>query len=66
MSKSVMNDALITPAGIEPHNIDKASLAQTRLKSSDLFNGQQQLYIEHESEVYVLRITKQRKLILTK
>ncbi len=58
-----MND---TPVGTEPQNIDKVFLAQTRLKSGDLFNGQQQLYIEHEGEVYVLRITKQRKLILTK
>ncbi len=66
MSKPVMNDTWISPVGSEPNNIDKAALAQTRLRSSDLFNGHQQLCIEHEGEVYVLRITKQRKLILTK
>jgi len=37
-----------------------------RVKSEVLLNGQQSLYIEHEGEVYVLRITRQGKLILTK
>lgn len=36
------------------------------IKSKALFNGQQQVAIEHEGEIYLLRITKQDKLILTK
>lgn len=37
-----------------------------QVKSEVLLNGQQALIIEHAGEVYVLRITKQGKLILTK
>lgn len=37
-----------------------------QVKSEVLLNGQQSLCIEHAGEVYVLRITKQGKLILTK
>lgn len=36
------------------------------IKSTALFHGQQQVAIEHEGEIYLLRITKQDKLILTK
>jgi len=39
---------------------------QTALKSRDLFVGKRQLLIEHEGEVYTLRITSKGKLILTK
>ncbi len=41
-------------------------LALPRVTSEVLFNGAQQLVIEHAGEVYQLRITKQGKLILTK
>ena len=36
------------------------------LQSRDLFKGKKQLRIEHEGEVYTLRITSKGKLILTK
>ncbi|WP_416885524.1 hemin uptake protein HemP [Marinospirillum sp.] len=36
------------------------------LSSQDLLQGGQQVLIEHEREVYVLRVTRQGKLILTK
>ena len=38
----------------------------TDMKSCDLFQGKKQLRIEHEGEVYTLRITSKGKLILTK
>jgi len=34
--------------------------------SHALFDGRQELFIEHASQVYRLRITRQNKLILTK
>jgi len=37
-----------------------------RISSQDLFQGRQEICIEHEDQVYRLRITRQRKLILTK
>lgn len=37
-----------------------------RLPSQSLFQGQQELLIEHGEAVYRLRITSQGKLILTK
>ncbi|MFK7161198.1 hemin uptake protein HemP [Marinospirillum sp. MEB164] len=37
-----------------------------RMTSQDLLQGGQQLLIEHEQEMYVLRVTRQGKLILTK
>ena len=37
-----------------------------KLKSSQLFATVKEVMIEHENEVYLLRITKQNKLVLTK
>ncbi|MCF6256253.1 MAG: hemin uptake protein HemP [Gammaproteobacteria bacterium] len=37
-----------------------------RISSQDLFQGRQEICIEHEDQVYRLRITRQGKLILTK
>lgn len=39
---------------------------QAALKSGDLFSGKRQLLIEHQGELYILRITSKGKLILTK
>lgn len=36
------------------------------MSSAELLRGQQQLAIAHDGEVYLLRVTKQGKLILTK
>jgi len=36
------------------------------ISSQDLFQGRQEICIEHEGQVYRLRITRQGKLILTK
>ncbi len=37
-----------------------------RLKSDQLFTNVNEVMIEHLNETYILRITKQNKLILTK
>ena len=36
------------------------------LKSEDIFQGQKEVRVLHNSEVYLLRITKLNKLILNK
>ncbi|MDG4597717.1 MAG: hemin uptake protein HemP [Candidatus Contendobacter sp.] len=40
--------------------------SRKRLSSSDLFDGDQEILIEHAGQEYRLRITRQGKLILTK
>ena len=37
-----------------------------RINSTELFAGKKQVFIEHEGHEYVLRLTSQGKLILTK
>jgi hemin uptake protein HemP len=37
-----------------------------KLCSSKLFENKKELRIDHQNEIYILRITKQNKLILTK
>jgi hemin uptake protein HemP len=37
-----------------------------KLSSSKLFENKKEVKIEHQNETYILRITKQNKLILTK
>lgn len=37
-----------------------------RLRSDELFRGRQEVEIEHQGEVYRLRLTRAGKLILTK
>ncbi|MDS4028692.1 MAG: hemin uptake protein HemP [Candidatus Contendobacter sp.] len=41
-------------------------MSQKRLSSNDLFDGDQEILIEHAGQEYRLRITRQGKLILTK
>lgn len=36
------------------------------LQSKELFAGEKQIYIEHNGEVYTLKITKNGKLLLVK
>ncbi|MDO9365837.1 MAG: hemin uptake protein HemP [Methylotenera sp.] len=55
-----------TKTSKQPVMPEAGTKPQVRLQSEVLFNGRQSLAIEHKGEVYVLRITKQGKLILTK
>lgn len=45
---------------------EQSGAIKADLHSNDLFNGKNQLRIEHEGEIYTLRITSKGKLILTK
>ena len=39
---------------------------KVKIRSEDLFLGNSQLFIEHDSSEYCLRVTSNNKLILTK
>lgn len=45
---------------------DDECLSPRRLSSNDLFAGHSRLLIEHDGADYLLQITRQGKLILTK
>ncbi len=45
---------------------DPPPIGRRRLKSSFLFQGRREVVIVHEAEEYILRITRNGKLILTK
>lgn len=47
-------------------SIDRGKAGISKFDSQDLFQGQQEICIEHADQVYRLRITRQGKLILTK
>lgn len=49
----------------EPRNPPRAG-ADKRLSTEDLFHGKKEILIDHEGEVYRLRITRRNKLILQK
>jgi hemin uptake protein HemP len=49
--------------------LQSESAKTTRIKklcSSKLFENKKEVMIDHQNETYILRITKQNKLILTK
>lgn len=41
-------------------------MLKPRLRSDELFRGRQEVEIDHQGEVYRLRVTRAGKLILTK
>jgi hemin uptake protein HemP len=45
---------------------DAKALRTKKLCSSKLFENKKEVRIDHQNETYILRITKQNKLILTK
>ena len=60
-----MNDDVAIVANQAPSSAIKMSLGK-RFKSEQLFADVKEVMIEHLNETYILRITKQNKLILTK
>lgn len=56
-----MEQAQTIPA--HEHNTDSKA---RRLASNEIFSGEKQVLIEHGEQEYLLRITRQGKLILTK
>jgi len=51
---------------IPPSAAPASGTGSRRYQSQTLFNGQQEILIEHAGHDYRLRITRQDKLILTK
>jgi len=52
-----------------PHNIDTEitpTAIRPRLSSADILQGQASAEIEHAGQCYLLRVTRENKLILTK
>lgn len=53
--------------GTQEAGMESASpLGGRLLSSTDLLEGRRQLRIEHQGEIYTLRVTSKGKLILTK
>lgn len=59
-----MNEQTKTPQQIPATS--QSNPATQRISSRELFNGGNELLIEHAGHKYRLRITRQNKLILTK
>lgn len=49
-----------------PQPVDKRAAAPRVIPSGELLGARGQLLIEHQGERYLLRVTRQGKLILTK
>lgn len=50
---------------IEEHLVESASNVRT-IRSAELLQGAREIYIDHEGEIYRLRLTRNQKLILQK
>lgn len=55
-----------TPVTEGGHGMTTTAEPEPRLESGQLFAGGRRLVIEHSGMEYILRITRQGKLILTK
>ncbi|MEJ8570140.1 hemin uptake protein HemP [Microbaculum marinum] len=55
-----------TPIPAPSSNSDTTNKQQKTVDSSDLFEGSRELVIRHNQDRYILRITRQGKLILNK
>jgi len=52
-------------APIEEHRVESSSNVRT-IRSAELLQGAREVYIDHEGEIYRLRLTRNQKLILQK
>lgn len=62
---SLAGEMLMT-AGVEPPASRLPAGARRQIASRELFLGGNELQIEHNGEIYTLRLTSKGKLILTK
>ena len=54
-------------AGDGDEELERSSASGVKkLSSSRLFDTSKEVMIEHDNEIYILRLTRQNKLILTK
>ena len=63
---SMTPEAPATPVSPEKNENVAAEKPLPRVRSSDLLQGERELLIEHEGELYRLRLTRYGKLILHK
>ena len=59
-------DPPVRPAPLDEAGRTRRFVKKTVVSSRELFFGAKEVWIEHGNELYCLRLTKQRKLILTK
>ncbi len=67
--KVIANTALVDEGNAMdgPENqLATAALSGNKLSSEKLFSASNEVLIQHQDETYILRLTKQNKLILTK
>jgi hemin uptake protein HemP len=62
---SLAGEMLMSPSD-KPDYKNMAAVVHRQLASRDLLGGGNELRIEHNGEIYLLRQTRQGKLILTK
>ncbi len=60
------NDGMETTTKTKFPGLKDREMGQRRLKSEELFEGREEVIIEHGGQEYRLRKTRQDKLILTK
>ncbi len=56
--------SIVIPVALQKQ--DEKNAQTTKLSSKKLFENNNELIIEHQNEIYYLRLTKQNKLVLTK
>ena len=61
-----MNDQRRPPAAEAEKTDQSPRQVRTQVSSEELLRGRKELFIEHEGEIYRLRLTSRGKLILTK
>ncbi len=61
-----MSDPPVDPAGTQQPDGPAPPLDARILRSEDLLGGRREVIIEHGSEIYRLRLTRNGKLILQK
>jgi len=61
-----MTDAEIKPQENLRNQLENPAPAVRTIRSEDLLQGAQEIFIEHDGETYRLRLTRNHKLILQK
>lgn len=67
--KVIANTALVDEENAmdgRENQLATAALSGNKLSSEKLFGTSNEVLIQHQDETYILRLTKQNKLILTK
>ncbi len=57
---------MTTQPPASPPNLADSSSARPRIESEQILHGNRTVEIDHEGQRYLLRVTRENKLILTK